>query len=77
MGAERMVPTLVKGVAVLPAVAPAVAALLRLLVLADKLLWVDQNLPDPLLRPRNLLWAPCGSGLPFVRDKMEIQNNPM
>ena len=59
MGAERMIPTLVKGIAVFPAVSPAIAVLLGLLALADKLLWVYQDLPDALLCPRNLSWAPC------------------
>ena len=66
MGAERMVATPVKGIAVFPAVTPAVAVLLGLLALADELLWVDQDLPDALLCPRNLFWAPCGSRLPFI-----------
>ena len=66
MGAERMISTLVKGIAVFPAVRTTVAVLLGLLALAHKLLWVDQDLPDALLCPRNLFWAPCGSRLPFI-----------
>ena len=57
--AERMVFALVKRVAVLPAVAAAVAVLLRLLVLVDELGRVDQDLPDTLFGPGHLLWAPC------------------
>ena len=73
MGAERMMATPVKGIAVFPAVTPAVAVLLRFLALADKLLGVDQDLPDALLCPRHLLWAPSRSRLPFSWDEMEIQ----
>ena len=73
MGAERMIPTLVKGVAVFPAIAPAVPILNRLLTLADKLLWVDQDLPDPLLCPPNLFSAPFWSRRPFCIWDMEIQ----
>ena len=75
MGAERMIPTLVKGVAVFPTIAPTVPVLLRLLTLADKLLWVDQDLPDALLCPRNLFWAPRRSRLPFYIWDMEIQDS--
>ena len=57
--AERMVFALIKRVAVLPAVAAAVAVLLRLLVLVDELRRVDQDLPDTLFGPCHLLWAPC------------------
>ena len=53
-----MVFALVKRVAVLPAVAAAVAVLLRLLVLVDELGGVDQDLPDTLFGPCHLLWAP-------------------
>ena len=54
-----MVFALVKRVAVLPAVAAAVAVLLRLLLLVDELRGVDQDLPDTLFGPCHLLWAPC------------------
>ena len=60
-----MVFALVKRVAVLPAVAAAVAVLLRLLVLVDELGGVDQDLPDSLFRPRYLFGAPSRSRLPF------------
>ena len=49
----------VKRVAVLPAVAAAVAVLLWLLLLADELGRVDQDLPDTLFGPCHLLRAPC------------------
>ena len=54
-----MVFALVKRVTVLPAVAAAVAVLLRLLLLVDELGRVDQDLPDTLFGPCHLLWAPC------------------
>ena len=59
MGAERMIATPVESIAVFPTVTPAVAVLLGRLILADKLCWVDQDLPDSLLCPRYLFRTPC------------------
>ena len=67
MGAERVLATAVKRVAVFPAVGATLLVLIGRSGLVDKKVGSEQNVPDPLFCPGNLRRAPWDSRLPFVQ----------
>ena len=70
MGAERVLATAVKGVAVFPAVGATFIVLIGRSGLVDKKVGSEQNVPDPLLCPGNLRRAPWDSRVPFVQKEI-------
>ena len=70
MGAERVLATAVKGVAVFPAVGATFIVLIGRSGLVDKKVGSEQNVPDPLFCPSNLCRAPWDSRVPFVQKEI-------
>ena len=70
MGAERVLATAVKRVAVFPAVGATLLVLIGRSGLVDKKVGGEKNVPDPLFCPGNLRRAPWDSRLPFVQKEI-------